>query len=129
MLLAGDAVQHAEDDGVRPYELCNVLNGLLQHRGLDGHQKQVYRPALGGGDVRELAFFAVTDDRFGRVAGNAVLIGDDLHAGHFAAEQDAQCAQADQGRGFDLFHVFLLCLCLFQRSVCGQDDHAALVDA
>ena len=50
------------------------------------------------------------------VAGNAILIGNDLHAGHFAPEQDAQCAQTDQGRGFDLFHKFLLHFMLF--SVC-----------
>ncbi|SCJ01615.1 Uncharacterised protein [uncultured Clostridium sp.] len=116
MLLAGDAVQHAEDHGVRANELCNVLNGLFQYRSLDGHQKQVYRFALGRGDITEAARFAVAHHRFGRVAGNAILIGNDLHAGHFAPEQDTQCAQTDQGRSFDLFHKFLLHFMLF--SVC-----------
>ena len=105
VLLACDAVEHAENDRVRPDELCHIPDGLFQYGGLDGDQKQVYRPTLGGGDVRELAFFAVTDDRLGSVAGNAILVGDDLHAGHFAPEQDAQCAQTDQGRSFDLFHT------------------------
>lgn len=90
MLLAGDAVQHAEDDRIRAHEVCHILDGLLQHGGLDGDEKQVHRFALGGGDVGKFAFLAVAHHRLGGVAGNAAFVGNDLHAGHFAPEQDAQ---------------------------------------
>ena len=105
VLFAGDAVKHAEDDRVRADELCHIPDGLFQHGGLDGDQKQIDRPALFRGDIGELAFLAIADYRLGGIAGDAGLVGNDLHPGHFAPEQDAQCAKPDQGRSFDLFHT------------------------
>ena len=72
-----------------------------------------------------MARFAVADDGRSRVAGDAVRVGDDLHAGHFPAEQDAQCPQADEGGRLDRFHVFLLTFC---KGVAAEMDGVALVD-
>ena len=104
VLLAGDAVEHAEDDGVRAHKVLHVGNGLVQHGGLHRHQQQVHRLALGRGDVRKPAFLAVAHHRLGGVAGNAGFVGNHLHAGHFAPEQDAKGPQTDEGRSSDLIH-------------------------
>ena len=104
VFLAGDAVEHAEDDGVRAHKVLHVGNGLVQHGGLHRHQQQVHRLALGRGDVRKPAFLTVAHHRLGGVAGNAGFVGNHLHAGHFAPEQDAKGPQTDEGRSSDLIH-------------------------
>ena len=111
VLFAGDAVEDAEDDGIRADELFHVPDGLFQHSGLDGHQKEVHRLALLGGDVVKMALLAVADHRLGRVAGDAPGVRNDLHAGHLPAKKNAQCTQTDEGRSLDLFHAVPL---LFQ---------------
>ena len=109
------SVEHADDDGVGADELFDVLDGLLEHSGLDGHEDQVNRLALLRRDIVEMALFAVADHRLGRVAGNALRVRNDLHAGHLPAKEDAQRTQADEGRSLDFFHEVPLLFQLFSK--------------
>ena len=95
-LLAGDAVQHAEDDGIRPHKGRDVPDGRVQPGGLDGDQDQVRRPAVGRRAAGKAARLPVAEGRLGGIAGGAVRIGDHLHPRHLPPEQDAQRAQPDQ---------------------------------
>ena len=118
---AGDAVQHAEDDGVRPHKRRDVPDRGVQAGGLDGHQDQVHRlPGLGRA-VREAARLPVAEGGLDGIAGGAGLIGHHLHPGHLPPEQDAQRPQADQGAGAD--GPALL------QAVPRPQDHVSLRDA
>ncbi len=77
-----------------PTNFLMSLMACYKHRSLDGHEDQVNRLALLRCDIVEMALFAVADHRLGRVAGNALRVCNDLHAGNLRQE-DVQRTQAE----------------------------------
>ena len=118
--LAGDAVQHAEDDGVRPHKGPDLPDGLVQGGGFHRHQDQVHRLAVRRVAVSKAAFFPVAEGGLGGIPGRPRFVRDHLHPGHLPPEQDAQRPQPDQRAGAD-GPAFL-------QGAAGQQDGVPFLD-
>src|SRR5699024_9709436 len=79
---AGEAVEEAEDDGVRPPKGPDLPDGLVQGGGVHRHQDQVHRLAVRRVAVGKAAFFPVAEGGLGGIPGRPRFVRDHLHPGH-----------------------------------------------